>query len=141
MKLDSPTNMGQVAGVCCRQAPLRGLLCALILCACFFGAAVLVWQQKFPWFVWGWCAAWAALIAPQIIADALAKFRSTNWLVWLGPDGLWINLRPLQPRPAAGVATAKLGRLSWALELYGNRPPLRHPAPTICVICAICVQL
>src|SRR5436189_217021 len=73
MKLASPKSMGQVAGVCCRQAPLRGLLGALIVCACFIGAAVLVRQRGFPWFVWGWCAALAALIAPLMIADALAK--------------------------------------------------------------------
>src|SRR5947208_2989285 len=96
MKVDSPKNMDQVAGMCCRQAPLRGLIGALILCACFIGAAILLWQQEFPWIVWGWCAVWAALLVPWILADALAKFRSTNWLLRLGHDGLWINLRSYQ---------------------------------------------
>src|SRR5688500_3211954 len=96
MKLDSPRNMGEMAGVCCRQAPLRGLIGALIVSACFIGAAVLLWQQGFPWFAWSGCAVLAALVAPLMIADALKKFRSTNWLVWLGSDGLWINLRSYQ---------------------------------------------
>src|SRR5205807_1655200 len=126
MKLDSPKNMGQVAGVCCRQAPLRGLICALILCACFFGGAVLVWQQGFPWFVWGWCAAWAALIAPLIIADALAKFRATNWLVWLSPDGLWVNLRSYQNHRLPEAATVlhlpyeEIGRAHRHLETWST---------------------
>lgn len=105
MKLVSPNNMGQAAGACCRQAPLRGLIAALILCACLIGGAVLLWQQGFPSFVWVWCAAWAALIAPLTIADALAKFRSTNWLLRLGPDGLWINLRSYQNRHLPEAAT------------------------------------
>ncbi len=96
MKLDSPKHMDRVTGMCCRQAPLRGLIGSLVLCACFIGGAVLLWQQGFPWIVWCWCAVLAVLLVPWILADALAKFRSTNWLLWLGPDGLWINLRSYQ---------------------------------------------
>jgi hypothetical protein len=33
---------------------------------------------------------------PWFLADALAKFGSANWLLWLGPDGLWVNLRSYQ---------------------------------------------
>jgi hypothetical protein len=105
MKLDFPKNMGRLAGVRCRQAPLRGLIGALVVCACFIGFAVLVWQQGFPWFAWGGFAAVAALIAPLMIADALAKFRSTNWLVWLCPDELWINLRSYRNHHLPEAAT------------------------------------
>ena len=47
----------------------------------------------------------AALIVPLVLADALAKFRSTNWLLWLRPDGLWINLRSYQNRHLPEAAT------------------------------------
>src|SRR5687767_9655939 len=105
MKLHSPKNLRLVAGTCCRQAPLRGLVGSLIVCACFIGAAVLVWQRGFHWLVWGFCAALAALVVPLMMADALAKFRPTNWLLRLGPDGLWINLRSYQNRHLPEAAT------------------------------------
>src|SRR5687768_2241425 len=105
MKLDSAKNVGPVTGTCCRQAPVRGLVGGLIVSACFIGVAVLVWQGEFPWFVWGCCAAMAALVVPLIMADALAKFRSTNWLMRLRPDGLRINLRSYQNRHLPEAAT------------------------------------
>ena len=66
MKVDSPKNMDQVAGMCCRQAPLRGLIGSLIVCACFIGFAVLLRHRGFPWFVWGGCAVLAALLVPLV---------------------------------------------------------------------------
>src|SRR5262245_15332882 len=105
MKLVSPTNMDQVAGMCCRQSRLRGLVGSLVFCAILIGLVFLLWQQEFPWFAWGWCAVLTALLVPWILADALLKFRSTNWLLRLGPDGLWINLRSYQNRHFPEAAT------------------------------------
>ncbi len=105
MKVISPKNMGRVAGTCCRQSPLRGLVAGLIFCAILIGSVLLLRHGGFPWFVWVWCAVWAALCVPWLLADALAKFRSTNWLLRLGPDGLWINLRSYQNRRLPEAAT------------------------------------
>jgi hypothetical protein len=105
MKLDSPTNMGQAVGTCCRQSPVRGLVGSLVFCAILIGSAVLLWQQGFPWFAWGGGAVLAALLVPWLLYDALAKFRSTNWLLRLGPDGLWINLRSYKNRHLPEAAT------------------------------------
>src|SRR4051794_40572002 len=105
MKVDTPTNMGPVDGMYCRQSPLRGLVGSLIFCAVLIGFVFLLWHGGFPGFVWGWCAVWAALLVPWILADALAKFRSTNWLLRLGPDGLWINLRSYQNHHLPEAAT------------------------------------
>jgi hypothetical protein len=117
MKLDSPNNMGQMDGMCCRQSPLRGLVGALVLCAGFIGVAFLVRHKGLPWFVWGWCAVVAALVVLLAIRDSLAKFRSTNWLLCLGPDGLWINLRSYQNRhlpEAATVLYLPYEEIAWA---------------------------
>jgi hypothetical protein len=105
MKVDSPENMGSVAGTCCRQSPLRGLVGSLIVCAFLIGFVFVLWHRGVPWFVWGGCAVLAALLVPWFLADALAKFRATNWLLWLGPDGLWINLRNYQNRLLPEAAT------------------------------------
>lgn len=105
MKVDSPKNMGSVDGLCCRQAPLRGLVGGMIFCALLMGCVLLLRHGGFPWFVWGWCALWAVFLVPWILADVLAKFRSANWLVRLGPDGLWINLRSYQNHHLPEAAT------------------------------------
>jgi hypothetical protein len=105
MNVDAPNNMGQVDGMCCRQSPLRGLVGALIVCAFLIGAVFLLWHRGFPWFVWGGSAVLAALLVAWFRADALAKFRSANWLLRLGPDGLWINLRSYQNHHLPEAAT------------------------------------
>lgn len=93
MKFHLPTNMGEPAGVCCRQSPLVGAVGGLVVAAAFVGAAVLCQQSGFHWLVWGGCAALAAVIVPLLAWDVVAKFRAGNWLVRIAPDGLWINLR------------------------------------------------
>jgi hypothetical protein len=105
MKVDSPKNMGQVAGMCCRQSRLRGLVGGLIVCAFLIGVVFILWQRGFSGFVWGGCAVLAALLGAWFVADAVAKFRSQNWLLWVGPDGLWINLRWHQNRHLPEAAT------------------------------------
>jgi hypothetical protein len=105
MKLHSVTEMGQQTGVCCRQSRLRGASGALLLSAILVGAVFLLRHWGTPWFVWGGCAAVACLFVPIVIRDALAKFRSTNWVLRINSEGLWINLRTSQQWPMAKVAS------------------------------------
>lgn len=105
MKFDSPKNMNQLTGMCCRQSPVRGLISSLIFCAILIGFVLLLWHAGFPWLVWGWVALLSVLLVPWIVADAWLKFRSTNWLLRLGRDGLWINLRSYQNRHLPDAAT------------------------------------
>jgi hypothetical protein len=105
MKLYSPKDMDQVAGVCCRQSPLRGAIGGLILCAFFIGAAFLSRHARAPAPVWILCAILAAVIVPLVVVDMVAKFRSTNWLLWIRPDGLWVNLRSYLNRDLPDAAT------------------------------------
>jgi hypothetical protein len=104
MKLHSVTEMGEVAGLCCRQSRLRAAVGALILSAILVGAVILGRQVGAPWFVWGGLAVLAGLFVPIVLRDAFAKFRSTNWVLRAHPDGLWINFRSLQTRSAAEAA-------------------------------------
>jgi len=46
MKVDSPKNLDQVAGMCCRQSPLRGLVGGLIVCAVLIGFVFLLWHRE-----------------------------------------------------------------------------------------------
>ena len=105
MKLLSVTEIGQVAGVCCRQSRLRGVGGALIWLIILVGG-IFFWRHfGAPWFVWGGWAVLAVLFVPVVVRDTRAKFRPTNWVVRVEPDGLWINLRSLQARAAAEAAT------------------------------------
>jgi hypothetical protein len=54
-----------------------------------------------------------------MLADAVAKFRSTNWLLRLGPDGLWINLRSYQNRHLPEAATVL--HLRYEEVAFGHR--------------------
>jgi hypothetical protein len=105
MKFYSPTALGQVAGLCCRQSPLRGAIGGLIGCAVVVGATFLVWYMGAPWVFWGGFAALAAILVPFVLRDILAKFRATNWVMWIGPDDLLINLRSYQNPHLADAAT------------------------------------
>ena len=106
MRLHSGAGMGEGPGVCCRQSRLRGAVGGLFVCAFVVGGAFLLRHLGAPRLLWiGW-AVLAAVCAPLFLREVLARFRPTNWVLRVDPDGLWINLRPLQPRPAAGAATA-----------------------------------
>jgi len=97
--------MDQAAGLCCRQSPLRGAIGGLILCAAFVGGVFLARRAGAPAPVWIVCAILAALIVPLVVVDMVAKLRSTNWLLWVRPDGLWVNLRWYQNRHLPDAAT------------------------------------
>lgn len=125
IKVHSPADMNQTAGTCCRQSPVRGLVGSLIVCTFLVGFALVLWQRGVHWLFWGGCAALAALLVPWFLADALAKLRSSNWLMRLGSDGLWINLRSYQNRglpmadtvvhlPYEEIASARRHLESWS---------------------------
>lgn len=105
MKLMAPTHVGHVTGTCCRQSPIRGLVGALTVSAALIGFVVFLRHRGVPTIAWGGCAAVAGLLSAWFLTDACAKFRSANWLLWLGPDGLWINLRSYQNRHLPEAAT------------------------------------
>lgn len=109
MKLYSVADMGQVSGVCCRQSRLRGVVGALIWLLILVGGVFFWRHMGAPWFVWAGWAVLAGLFVPVVVRDTRAKFRPANWVVRVGPDGLWVNLRSLQTRTAAeGVTVARV---------------------------------
>lgn len=105
MRVDSPGNMGQVYGTCCRQSRVRGLVGGLVACVLLIGFVFLLQYRGVPWYGWGVSAVLVALLVPWFVADAMAKFHSANWLVRLGPDGVWINLRSYQNRDLPEAVT------------------------------------
>jgi hypothetical protein len=132
MELLSGEMMGEGPGVCCRQSRLRGTVGGVFVCAFLVGAPLLLRHRGAPRLMWVACAVMAAVCVPIFLRDIFAKFRATNWLLRVAPDGLWINLRPLQPRSAAGAPTAILLRYAeiarvhrhidtWSTPSTGNK--------------------
>jgi hypothetical protein len=105
MRLHSGAEMSEGPGLCCRQSRLRGVAGGLFACAFIIGTVFLWHRSGFPKFVWVGGAVMMALVVPNFIRTVIARFRSTNWLLQVDSDGLWINLRSLQRNSAAAAAT------------------------------------
>jgi hypothetical protein len=105
MKFYSPKDVDPGAGVRCRQSPLRGAIGGLIVCAAFIGGVFVCRHVGAPAPVWILGTILAALIVALVVADTMAKFRSMNWVLWIRPDGLWVNLRSYQNRHLPEAAT------------------------------------
>lgn len=84
------------SGLVCRQGRLAGVLVVVVFgAACFFPAAALWWGGGSP-LVYVPLALVAAGITALFIGDARARFRDTNWVLWIRPQSLCINLRSYQ---------------------------------------------
>jgi hypothetical protein len=106
MKLHLPSEVPlDRDGLLCRQSRLMGVVATLVLGGILGGAPVVWWYLEAPAFVWGGCAALAVVVVPMLVHDLLAKFRPANWLMWIGPDGLWINFRSYQNSRLAEAET------------------------------------
>jgi hypothetical protein len=86
------------SGLVCRQGRLAGVLVVVAFgAACFFPATALWWGGGTP-FLYLPLALVAAGITAFFVGDARARFRNTNWVLWIRPHGLCINLRSYQDR-------------------------------------------
>jgi hypothetical protein len=92
-------------GLVCRQGRLVGAINALVLDSILVGAPIFWWMVGAPWFVWGGCALLALIVVPMLLGDLAAKFRDTNWLIWIRPEGVWINFRSYQDTGPLDVRT------------------------------------
>jgi len=88
----APDSRGLVG----RQSRLQGVVSALVMGGVLVGIPAATWYFGAHWLFWIVSGGLALLIVPLIVADAAARFRRTNWLLWLDPDGIWINLRSYQ---------------------------------------------
>jgi hypothetical protein len=86
------------SGLVCRQGRLGGVIVVVVFgAACFFPAAALWWGGGSPFFYLPLALA-AAVVTAMFVGDARARFRDTNWVLWIRPDSLCINLRSYQDR-------------------------------------------
>jgi hypothetical protein len=81
----------------CRQSRLGGILRLIIWCGFLAVPLVFGWNSGNLWLFWIGIAL-AAVVIPIAMLDLAAMFRATNWLMRIGSDGVWINLRSYRDR-------------------------------------------
>lgn len=86
------------ATLVCRQGRLAGTIGCLVMAAIFGGAPVFWHAVGAPWFLWVPFALLAVLLVPMLVGDIFARWRSSNWLLAIRPDGVWIHFRSYQDR-------------------------------------------
>ena len=108
MRLFAPDQVPHsIQGRVCRQSRTVSVICSLLLLTMFVAvptffvavAHLSIWIS-FP------ILSFLSLLAMWFIRMALNAVRTTNWLMQIAPDGLWINLRSYQNcdfEPAATV--------------------------------------
>lgn len=101
-------------GLLCRQSRLAGVVRLIVWCIVL--AIPPAFSRSKPWVFWG-CVAVAAVVIPLAARELAAQFRATNWLMRVGADGLWINLRSYGDRDVVPDAPSVV-RLGYA-EITG----------------------
>lgn len=84
-------------GLLCRQSRFAGVVRLIIWCGVLAIPIVCGWHFGNPWLIWTFVAV-AAVVVPMALIDLTAQFRTTNWLLRIGSDGVWINLRSYRDR-------------------------------------------
>ena len=76
----------------CRESRLAGVVRLIVCCGLLAIAPIYGWKSHHPW-VLGIGIAAAAVVIPLMLIDMAARFRASNWVLRIGSDGLWVNLR------------------------------------------------
>jgi len=107
---DLPTD---TPGMWCRQSRLAGVVRFIVFCVIFAIPPVLGWKFNQPWLLWPG-AALASFILLLLLRDLAAMFRATNWLLYIGPDSLWLNLHSYRDKVSteASVVRFEYGEIS-----------------------------
>jgi hypothetical protein len=84
-------------GLLCRQSRLAGVVRLIVWCIVLAIPPVFGWRFGKPWVLWIFVAV-AAVAVPLAVLELAAQFRATNWLLRIGTDAVWINLRSYRDR-------------------------------------------
>lgn len=101
----------------CRQSRLAGVVRLLVFCGVLGIPLIAAWNFGLSWLLWLGGAA-ALLILPVLLRDLAALFRSSNWVLQIGRDGVWINLQSY--RDHAREAGAALQLRSFEIASVGR---------------------
>lgn len=108
MQLYFPDQIpGTIQGRVCRHSRVVAVVGVLLLFVFFVAVPTfLIWQLEPAIWISGPALLFIGLILKWLAGMAIKAFRSTNWLMRIAPDGLWINLRSYLNRDFEPAATA-----------------------------------
>lgn len=107
MQLHTPDQLpSMIQGRVCRHSRLMALIGAILICGFLVGMPVWFVCQSRPslWISFP-VLSLASLMTMWLLGLVAKAFRSTNWLMRIAPDGLWINLRSYLNHEFAPAAT------------------------------------
>jgi hypothetical protein len=83
-------------GLVCRQARLGGLIAAIVFTLAFASFPLLVWWFHGPMIFVVVGGMLALLLLLFLVGDVKARFRDANWVLWIRPDRVCVNLLSYQ---------------------------------------------
>jgi hypothetical protein len=91
----------------CRQSRLAGIVGFIVWCGILSLAPILGWRFDLPWLLWLGIALEVVLV-PVLLKDVVARFRASNWVLQIGTDGVWVNLRSYRDKVSAAPSVMHL---------------------------------
>lgn len=110
-------------GLVCRKARWSIFVWALL----FTAAPIAQWWFGAPTFLWVVCGLLAVLLLPLFVSHARACFRPHNWLLWIRPRDLLVNVRsyqdqsPLDSLTVVEIGEGEIASVSRHVERYTTR--------------------
>ncbi|REK15616.1 MAG: hypothetical protein DWQ37_09110 [Planctomycetota bacterium] len=127
------------SGLVCRQGRVYGIVTFAVFSAAFACPVGFGYAAGIPWLGIPF-GLFALLIVPLLWGDMLSRFRSSNWLLWIRPDGLWIHLRSYRDqsphdRPAvvelSYAEIAQIGRHAERYSVQSRRSRQYHKVDSL----------
>lgn len=97
-----------VSGMWCRQSRLAGVVRFIIFSGVLAIPIICGWHFQKSWILWPG-AALAIVAIPLLMLDLAKMFRATNWVLFIGPGGLWLNLRSYGDQVSAEDTIVRFG--------------------------------
>jgi hypothetical protein len=115
----------------CHESRLASVVRLIVCCGLLAIPVIHGWKSDRPW-VLGFGIAGAAVVIPLMLIDMAARFRATNWVLRIGSDGLWVNLRSYRDKvsEAASVVRFDYGEIASAgrhTEVYSTPSKMTGP--------------
>lgn len=124
MQIVRPNEVPPDCQLVCRQGIVITLVGSMVLFVALVGSGFLWWHLGAPSFVWVGCMLVAVLSAPVILGMIGPLFRTSNWVLALDGNSVWINLRSCLNTALPEAATAvclkceEIGSVSLYRESY-----------------------
>jgi hypothetical protein len=108
MKLSRDADMPEdIQGLSCRQSRFAGIARLILFSGVLAVPAIVGWKSHHPWVMWIGAAV-AVLLVPLLLMDVAKLFRAANWVLRIGSDGVWINLRSYRDKATEAPSVVRI---------------------------------